>query len=244
MKQAIGVALLAAALLLSGCNGQRQPPQRSSSPSSEASAPGEKASLAGEETPDQAEGASTSLEQEDPSLPLSEEERTALRESALVFAQWFASPFSAPEELDQEQVGRYALFHLATGPMADQFETDESGFPYIPKVLVQSYVQDHFAIADYQYPLREDPRYVILPQYDAERDAYRFSAAQDGPSVQATLVGEEIDGDGAVYTIRLDTPHMETGQVLETVTLDYTFALLPKEEGIVLQARSASLLSH
>ena len=105
-------------------------------------------------------------------------------------------------------------------------------------------MQDHFAIADYQYPLREDPRYVILPQYDAERDAYRFSAAQDGPSVQATIVGEEIDGDGAVYTIRLDTPHMETGQVLETVTLDYAFALLPKEEGIVLQARSASLLSH
>ena len=75
MKQAIGAALLAAALLLSGCNGQRQPPQRSSSPSSEASAPGEEASLAGEETPDQAEGASTSPEQEDPSLPLSEEER-------------------------------------------------------------------------------------------------------------------------------------------------------------------------
>ena len=241
MKQAIGAALLAAALLLSGCNGQRQPPLRSSSPSSEASAPGEEASLAGEETPEGTEGATAPS---DPSLSLSEEERTALRESALVFAQWFASPFSAPEELDQEQVGRYALFHLATGPMADQFETDESGFPYIPKVLVQSYVQDHFAIADYQYPLREDPRYVILPQYDAERDAYRFSAAQDGPSVQATIVGEEIDGDGAVYTIRLDTPHMETGQVLETVTLDYAFALLPKEEGIVLQARSASLLSH
>ena len=241
MKQAIGAALLAAALLLSGCNGQRQPPQRSSSPSSEASAPGEEASLAGEETPEGTEGATAPS---DPSLSLSEEERTALRESALVFAQWFASPFSAPEELDQEQVGRYALFHLATGPMADQFETDESGFPYIPKALVQSYVQDHFAITNYQYPLREDPRYVILPQYDAERDAYRFSAAQDGPSVQATLVGEEIDGDGAVYTIRLDTPHMETGQVLETVTLDYAFALLPKEEGIVLQARSASLLSH
>ena len=241
MKQAIGAALLAAALLLSGCNGQRQPPQRSSSPSSEASAPGEEASLAGEETPEGTEGATAPS---DPSLSLSEEERAALRESALVFAQWFASPFSAPEELDQEQVGRYALFHLTTGPMADQFETDESGFPYIPKVLVQSYVQDHFAIADYQYPLREDPRYVILPQYDAERDAYRFSAAQDGPSVQATLVGEEIDGDGAVYTIRLDTPHMETGQVLETATLDYAFALLPKEEGIVLQARSASLLSH
>ena len=244
MKQAIGAALLAAALLLSGCAGQRQPPQRSSSPSSEASAPGEEASLAGEETPDQAEGTSIPPEQEGPSFSLSEEERAALRESALVFAQWFASPFSAPEELDQEQVGRYALFHLATGPMADQFETDESGFPYIPKALVQSYVQDHFAIADYQYPLREDPRYVILPQYDAERDAYRFSAAQDGPSVQATLVGEEIDGDEVVYTIRLDTPHMETGQVLETVTLDYAFALLPKEEGIVLQARSASLLSH
>ena len=241
MKQAIGAALLAAALLLSGCNGQRQPPLRSSSPSSEASAPGEEASLAGEETPEGTEGATAPS---DPSLSLSEEERTALRESALVFAQWFASPFSAPEELDQEQVGRYALFHLATGPMADQFETDESGFPYIPKALVQSYVQDHFAIADYQYPLREDPRYVILPQYDAERDAYRFSAAQDGPSVQATIVGEEIDGDGVVYTIRLDTPHMETGQVLETVTLDYAFALLPKEEGIVLQARSASLLSH
>ena len=240
MKQAIGAALLAAALLLSGCNGQRQPPQRSSSPSSEASAPGEEASLAGEETPEGTEGATAPS---DPSLSLSEEERTALRESALVFAQWFASPFSAPEELDQEQVGRYALFHLATGPMADQFETDESGFPYIPKVLVQSYVQDHFAIADYQYPLREDPRYVILPQYDAERDAYRFSAAQDGPSVQATIVGEEIDGDEVVYTIRLDTPHMETGQVLETATLDYAFALLPKEEGIVLQARSASLLS-
>ena len=241
MKQAIGAALLAAALLLSGCNGQRQPPLRSSSPSSEASAPGEEASLAGEETPEGTEGATAPS---DPSLSLSEEERAALRESALVFAQWFASPFSAPEELDQEQVGRYALFHLATGPMADQFETDESGFPYIPKALVQSYVQDHFAIANYQYPLREDPRYVILPQYDAERDAYRFSAAQDGPSVQATLVGEEIDGDGVVYTIRLDTPHMETGQVLETVTLDYALALLPKEEGIVLQARSASLLSH
>ena len=241
MKQAIGAALLAAALLLSGCNGQRQPPLRSSSPSSEASAPGEEASLAGEETPEGTEGATAPS---DPSLSLSEEERAALRESALVFAQWFASPFSAPEELDQEQVGRYALFHLATGPMADQFETDESGFPYIPKALVQSYVQDHFAITNYQYPLREDPRYVILPQYDAERDAYRFSAAQDGPSVQATIVGEEIDGDGAVYTIRLDTPHMETGQVLETVTLDYAFALLPKEEGIVLQARSASLLSH
>ena len=241
MKQAIGAALLAAALLLSGCNGQRQPPQRSSSPSSEASAPGEEASLAGEETPEGTEGATAPS---DPSLSLSEEERAALRESALVFAQWFASPFSAPEELDQEQVGRYALFHLATGPMADQFETDESGFPYIPKALVQSYVQDHFAIADYQYPIREDPRYVILPQYDAERDAYRFSAAQDGPSVQATIVEEEIDGDGAVYTIRLDTPHMETGQVLETATLDYAFALLPKEEGIVLQARSASLLSH
>ncbi len=166
-----------------------------------------------------------------------EPERTALRQEALAFAAQFDTPFADPSELDSAAVGRYALTLLDQSPARAAFETDSRGYPYCPRTLLENCVEQRFGLEEYEYPIPADPD--ALPRYDAARDAYLYSIDGCGPRVQATLVEEAAADNSAVYTIRLDTPNIETGEALSSSTLTYRFAIVPTGDGPVLRAEQA-----
>ena len=178
--------------------------------------------------------ASSSGEEEFSSLTGEDLER--MREYALEFAGVYTESFASVEELDREAIGRNSLFQLCAYH-EDEFETDERGYLFVPRQRLVSYVWEHYGIEDYEYPLSDDPR--MLPSYNEEKDAYLFIAAGEGFWGDLSIVDETVEGQTAAYGIRLDKWNVETGQVMESRELTYTFRLVEGKDGTVLQAVSA-----
>ncbi len=200
--------------------------------------------LTGCTTPGQEQPGSSQASQTTSSPPdtapcqLTEKEQADLREYALSFADFFDTPFDSVQELDYQEIGLNTLFWIAADPNNAGFETDEHGYSYIPKLLLQDFVREHFGIEEYEYPVSNNPN--SLPQYDKERDAYLFTPARDGPRAATAILKERQEGRTITYTIQLDYPHMETGELLKTVVMDYTFALTITAEGYTLCILSAT----
>ena len=95
---------------------------------------------------------------------LSKEELMKLREYAISFSELFNDPFSSVDELDYQMIGINSLYWIATTENHGDFETNDAGYPYIPKSLLQSFVREHFGLDDYEYPVSDNPN--ILPQYN------------------------------------------------------------------------------
>lgn len=70
--------------------------------------------------------------------------------------------------------------------------------------------------------------------------AYLFTPARYGPRAATAILKERQEGRTITYTIQLDFPHMETGELLKTVVMDYTFALTITAEGYTLCILSAT----
>ena len=171
-------------------------------------------------------------------LPNTAQGIRAARDESYVagFAAFFDAPFSSPSQLEPGKVARYALGQLAADG-GDRFETDSRGHPYVPRKLLETYVQEHFGIDGDACPVS-----CALPAYDADRDAYLCGRLQEGPKASVSVVGKEMEGRTASYTVRLEYPDPEIGEVSGIAELAYTFQVLPAEGGRVLQAKSATLL--
>lgn len=169
---------------------------------------------------------------------LSESDLSSLRNYAVTFAGFYGTPFSSTAELDYESIGRNSLFLIATGENIENFETDSYGYPYVEKELLQEYVSEHFGIENYEYPVSDNPN--ILPQYDESKNAYLTGIAGDGPRSKITIQNEIVSDENITYTIKFETPNIETGEIMETRNLEYKFDIIPKDDGYVLKAISAA----
>lgn len=168
---------------------------------------------------------------------LSKEELMKLREYAISFAELFNDPFSSVDELDYQMIGINSLYWIATTENHNDFETDDAGYPYIPKSLLQSFVWEHFGIDDYEYPVSDNLN--ILPQYDSNKKAYLFGAARGGSTTIVSILDETISGQNVTYTMKFETPNIETGKIMETQNVEYKFQIISTADGCVLRAISA-----
>ena len=168
---------------------------------------------------------------------LSKEELMKLREYAISFAELFNNPFSSVDELDYQMIGINSLYWIATTENHGDFETNDAGYPYIPKSLLQSFVWEHFGIDDYECPVSDNPN--ILPQYDSNKKAYLFGAAREGSTVIVSVLDESISGQNLTYTMKFETPNIETGEIMETQNVEYKFQIISTADGCVLRASSA-----
>ena len=168
---------------------------------------------------------------------LSEEELMKLREYAISFSELFNDPFSSVDELDYQMIGINSLYWIATTENHGDFETNDAGYPYIPKSLLQSFVWEHFGIDDYEYPVSDNPN--ILPLYDSNKKAYLFGAAREGSTVIVSVLDESISGQNVTYTMKIETPNIETGEIMETQNVEYKFQIISTADGCVLRAISA-----
>ena len=168
---------------------------------------------------------------------LSKEELMKLREYAISFAELFNDPFSSVDELDYQMIGINSLYWIATSENHGDFETNDAGYPYIPKSLLQSFVWEHFGIDDYECPVSDNPN--ILPQYDSNKKAYLFGAARGGSTVIVSVLDESISGQNLTYTMKIETPNIETGKIMEAQNVEYKFQIISTADGCVLRAISA-----
>ena len=168
---------------------------------------------------------------------LSKEELMKLREYAISFSELFNNPFSSVDELDYQMIGINSLYWIATSENHSDFETNDAGYPYIPKSLLQSFVWEHFGIDDYECPVSDNPN--ILPQYDSNKKAYLFGAAREGSTVIVSILDETISGQNVTYTMKFETPNIETGEIMETQNMEYKFQIISTTDGYVLRAISA-----
>ena len=168
---------------------------------------------------------------------LSKEELMKLREYAISFAELFNNPFSSVDELDYQMIGINSLYWIATTENHGDFETNDAGYPYIPKSLLQSFVWEHFGIDDYECPVSDNPN--ILPQYDSNKKAYLFGAAREGSMVIVSVLDESISGQNLTYTMKIETPNIETGEIMEAQNVEYKFQIISTADGCVLRAISA-----
>ncbi len=189
-------------------------------------------------------GSSGSRETEQASDPsekvtaeLSEADMASMREYAISFAEFFDTPFSSVDDLDYEMIGYNSLYWISTDESYCDFETDNRGYPYIPKELLKSYVWEHFGIENYEYPVSDNPN--ILPQYNPDNDAYLFSSARGGPRSEVSILDEMIIDQAIVYTMKFETPNFETGEIMETRNMEYTFQAVPTAAGYILKIKSA-----
>lgn len=169
---------------------------------------------------------------------LSESDLSSLRSYAVTFAGFYDIPFSSTAEIDYEIIGRNSLFLIATGENSKNFETDSCGYPYVEKELLQEYVSEHFGIENYEYPVSDNPN--ILPQYDENKNAYLTGTAGDGPRSKITIQNEIVSDENITYTIKFETPNIETGEIMETRNVEYKFDIISKNDGYVLKAISAA----
>lgn len=168
---------------------------------------------------------------------LSKEELMKLREYAISFSELFNNPFSSVDELDYQMIGINSLYWIATTENHGDFETNDAGYPYIPKSLLQSFVWEHFGIDDYECPVSDNPN--ILPQYDSNKKAYLFGAAREGSTVIVSILDETISGQNVTYTMKFETPNIETREIMETQNMEYKFQIISTTDGYVLRAISA-----
>ncbi len=175
---------------------------------------------------------------EEPSVELTEEDLTSLQEYAVSFAEYFDEPFSSVDELSYQAIGHNSLYWLVVGEGYESFETNDAGFPYIPKPLLQSYVLDHFGIENYEYPVSENPN--IWPRYDPDKDAYLFSEARGGPRYGVSVLSETVAGETITYTMEFEISDFETGEIIGTQKMEYRFQIIPAAGGYVLRALSAA----
>ena len=168
---------------------------------------------------------------------LSKEELMKLREYAISFSELFNNPFSSVDELDYQMIGINSLYWIATTENHGDFETNDAGYPYIPKSLLQSFVWEHFGIDDYECPVSDNPN--ILPQYDSNKKAYLFGAAREGSMVIVSVLDESISGQNLTYTMKIETPNIETGEIMEAQNVEYKFQIISTADGCVLRAISA-----
>ena len=168
---------------------------------------------------------------------LSEQDLENMQKDAISFAEFFDTPFSSTDELDYQMIGHNSLYQIAAGENNSNFETDSSGYPYIPKKLLQSYVQEHFGIENYEYPVSDDPN--ILPQYNPKKDAYLFGAAREGSRSIVSVLDETVIDKTVIYSMKFETPNIETGEIMETRNIEYEFEIISTAEGYVLKAKSA-----
>lgn len=169
---------------------------------------------------------------------LSESDLSSLRNYAVTFAGFYGTPFSSTAELDYESIGRNSLLLIATGENSENFETDSYGYPYVEKELLQEYVSEHFGIENYEYPVSDNPN--ILPQYDENKNAYLTGTAGDGPRSKITIQNEIVSDENITYTIKFETPNIDTGEIMETRNVEYKFDIVSKDDGYVLKAISAA----
>ena len=216
MKKQILVTTLLLGILLSGCSVDRD-----SSSSLEESEISQSSST----------GESVVAER------LSKEELMKLREYAISFSELFNNPFSSVDELDYQMIGINSLYWIATSENHSDFETNDAGYPYIPKSLLQSFVWEHFGIDDYECPVSDNPN--ILPQYDSNKKAYLFGAAREGSTVIVSVLDESISGQNLTYTMKIETPNIETGKIMEAQNVEYKFQIISTADGCVLRAISA-----
>ena len=106
-------------------------------------------STPGQEQPGSSQASQTTSSPPDTTpCQLTEKEQADLREYALSFADFFDTPFDSVQELDYQEIGLNALFWIAADPTNAGFETDEHGYSYIPKLLLQYFVREHFVIVE------------------------------------------------------------------------------------------------
>lgn len=165
-----------------------------------------------------------------------------MREYAGSFAEFFDAPFASPDELDYEEIGRNSLYWIIVDFGYDYFEKADNGYPLVPKQLLQSYVWEHFGMDDYEFPVSKNPN--ILPQYNAEKDAYCFYEGRSGPEAKVSVIGESILDRTATYIMQLEYRDFETGATTKTIQMCYTFSIISTNTGYSLQAVSASLENH
>ena len=170
---------------------------------------------------------------------LTEADLEEMREYARSFAEFFDTPFASPDELDYEEIGRNSLYWIIVDFGYDSFEKADNGYPLVPKQLLQSYVWEHFGMDDYEFPVSENPN--ILPQYNAEKDAYCFYEGRGGPEAKVSVVEESILDRTVTYIVQLEYQDFETGATTKTIQMSYTFSIISANTGYSLQAVSASL---
>lgn len=105
---------------------------------------------------------------------------------------------------------------------------------------MQSYVWEHFGIENYEYPISDNPN--ILPQYNSDKDAYLFSPAREGPQSKVSILNETLVDQTIIYTMKFETPNFETGEIMKTWNMEYTFQPTSTAGGYVLEAKSAEKL--
>lgn len=183
------------------------------------------------------EGSTSATTSEESVDELTEEDLTNMRKYAIYFAEFFNTPFSSTDELDYQMVGFNSLFWIATSEGYNDFETDDGGYPYIPKSLLQTFVWEHFGIDDYEYPVSDN--FNILPQYNSDKDAYLVGTAMGGSKSIVSILNETISGRNVTYIMKYETPNIETGEIMETYNIKYNFQIIPTTNGCVLRAISA-----
>ena len=170
---------------------------------------------------------------------LTEADLEEMREYARSFAEFFDTPFASPDELDYEEIGRNSLYWIIVDFGYDSFEKADNGYPLVPKQLLQSYVWEHFGMDDYEFPVSENPN--ILPQQNAEKDAYCFYEGRGGPEAKVSVVEESILDRTVTYIMQLEYQDFETGATTKTIQMSYTFSIISANTGYSLQAVSANL---
>lgn len=174
------------------------------------------------------------------SLVLVQKNTDNMRTYAKLFASVYAFPFSSVNELDYGKIGYNSLFFIVGKFGEAYFETNENGYFYIPKNILQAYVQEHFGIENYEYPVSEIPN--ILPQYSKEKDAYLFADARGGLNANISVVEENISDETATYVIRFEYKNIENNEIMKVVEIKYIFKIVHTKNGFVLQADSASVI--